>query len=81
FYGTILGIFMVAFFFKKVTGTPTFVAAIIAELIVILGFALPEINPEVFTWDIGFLWYNFIGCVIVVVLAVVFERVFKRNNS
>ncbi|MCB0855511.1 MAG: sodium:solute symporter, partial [Bacteroidetes bacterium] len=55
FYGTILGIFMVAFFFNKVTGKPTFVVAIIAELIVILGFALSEINTEVFTWDIGFL--------------------------
>ena len=80
FYGTILGMFMVAFFFKKVTGTPTFIAAIIAELVVILAYALPYFNPEVFTWDIGFLWYNFIGCVIVVVLALIFQGIFPDKN-
>ncbi len=67
FYGTILGIFVVAFFLKKVKGTAVFIAGIIAESIVIACFLLPEQFPDQFSWmDIGFLWYNLIGCLLVV---------------
>ena len=60
FYGTILGIFLVAFYLKKIGGNATFIAAIIAELVVIACFA--------FT-DIPYLWYNVIGCITLLVLA------------
>lgn len=61
FYGTILGIFLVAFYFKKLRGTPTFWAAVISEVIVIL----------IYKWDIiSFLWLNVIGCGLVIGLAV-----------
>jgi Na+/proline symporter len=56
-YGTILGIFLTAFYMKKVSGTPTFLAAIIAELLVLYCY---------FFTDIPFLWYNVIGCLAVV---------------
>jgi len=56
-YGTILGIFLTAFYLKKVSGTPTFLAAILAELLVLFCY--------LFT-DIPFLWYNVIGCLTVV---------------
>jgi hypothetical protein len=65
FYGTILGIFLVAFYIKKVGGNSVFLAAIIAEFAVLGFFA--------FT-DIPYLWFNFIGCVLVVVLAYIFEK-------
>ncbi len=57
-YGTILGIFLTAFYFKKVTGTPTFLSAIFAEMLVLYCY--------LFT-DIPFLWYNVVGCITVVV--------------
>ncbi|MCB9209129.1 MAG: sodium:solute symporter [Ignavibacteriales bacterium] len=66
FYGTILGIFLVAFYIKKVGGNSVFLAAIIAEIAVILFF---------FFTDIPYLWFNFIGCVLVVILAIIFERI------
>jgi Na+/proline symporter len=66
FYGTILGIFLVAFYIKKVGGNSVFLAALIAEASVLLFFA--------FT-DIPYLWFNFIGCVMVIVLAIMFERI------
>lgn len=66
FYGTILGIFLVAFYFKKVKGTPTFIAALIAELCVLYCF---------FFTDIPFLWFNVIGCLLVVVLAFVINHI------
>lgn len=64
FYGTVLGLFVVAFFLKKVTATPVLIAALIAQTTVAILF---------FTSELGFLWYNVVGCGIVVVLASIFE--------
>jgi Na+/proline symporter len=64
FYGTILGIFLVAFYTKKIIGDSVFISAIIAEAVVIFSF---------FFTSIPFLWYNVIGCVIVVVLSFIFN--------
>lgn len=64
FYGVILGIFLVAFFFKWVRGTPTFLGAIVAQIAVVVLY---------FTADIGFLWFNLIGCVLVIGLAMLFQ--------
>jgi Na+/proline symporter len=60
FYGTVLGIFMVAFFVKRVGATAVFWAAVATEAGVIACF--------LFT-DLGYLWFNVIGCLGVVVLA------------
>jgi len=61
-YGTILGIFLVAFYLKKVGGNATFYAALIAELAILYCY--------LFT-SIPFLWYNVIGCLLVIILAVI----------
>jgi len=66
FYGTILGIFVVAFYVKKIKGNAVFIAAILAELSVIIIDLLNryELAPE---WlQLGYLWYNVIGCGLVV---------------
>jgi len=60
FYGTILGIFLIAFYFKKIGGSATFYSALAAELVVIGCF---------FFTDIPYLWYNVIGCVLLILLA------------
>lgn len=59
-YGTILGVFVVAFYLKKIRGTAVFCAAVITEIIIcILGF----------TDKIAYLWLNAIGCILVIVIA------------
>jgi Na+/proline symporter len=65
FYGTILGIFFTAFFLKKVGGKAVFMAAVIAEVVVLLCF-----------WNNkdAFLWYNPLGCGLVMGLAWVIQR-------
>jgi len=74
FYGTILGMFVVAFFIKFIKGTATFWAAVIAEVIIISLWVLPQIFPESLSFiNIGFLWFNLIGCVLVVGLASLFQ--------
>src|SRR5690606_9497777 len=60
FYGTILGIFLVAFYMKKVSGKMVFTAALIAELFVILSWIF-ELS--------AFLWLNVTGCLIVIIIS------------
>ncbi len=64
FYGTILGIFLVAFYLKRVTGGAAFWAALVAEVVVLACFAFTGIS---------FLWYNVVGCVCVVLLSLLFQ--------
>ncbi|MCF8266389.1 MAG: hypothetical protein K9I99_17975, partial [Melioribacteraceae bacterium] len=72
FYGTILGIFLVAFYFKSIKGTPTFIAAIIAEISVVALF--------IFT-DLPYLWFNFVGCVLVVVIGMILNQIYFGNKK
>lgn len=69
FYGTILGIFMVAFFMKKVGGKSVFLAACITEVFVVLAW-----------WQdlTAFLWLNLIGCLLLMLLAALIQ--FFRNR-
>jgi hypothetical protein len=60
FYGSILGLFLAAFFIRGVKGSAVFFAALIAQSLVFVLFA---------TTSIGYLWYNFIGCAAVLILA------------
>ena len=65
FYGTILGIFLVAFYVKRVQGGAAFYAALVAEVMVFACFAFTQIS---------FLWYNVLGCVLVVGLSLLFHE-------
>jgi SSS family transporter len=69
-YGTILGIFLVAFYIKKVGGTATFISALIAEAVVIIMFAFTSIP---------FLWFNVIGCMLVVILSYLMNPFLGKN--
>jgi Na+/proline symporter len=62
FYGTILGIFLLAFYFKRVRGTAVFIGALVGEAAVISCFAASKIS---------FLWYNVIGCLVTIAIALV----------
>jgi hypothetical protein len=72
FYGTILGIFLTAFYIKRVNGTAVFWAAIIAELVVLYCYA--------FT-DIAYLLYNIIGCLAVIIMALLFESIIGKRTK
>ena len=69
FYGSILGIFLVAFFFRFVRGSAVFFAAITSQALVLILF---------YTTKIGYLWYNVIGCVFVLILASALEKAIFR---
>jgi len=63
FYGTILGIFLVAFFLKHVGGTAVFIAALVSQA-VILAVHFSSL-------EVAFLWYNLIAPTIVLVIALI----------
>ncbi len=75
FYGNVLGIFLIAFFFKFIKGNAVFVAAIITQAIV------------VFVWYadlMSYLWLNALGCVVVIFVAFMleaFDRILKKPIS
>ena len=65
FYGTVLGIFIVAFFFKKIKGNQVFYAACLSQILIffIYGF-----------FEIGYLWLNFIGAI----MTILFSNISKK---
>ena len=67
FYGSLLGVFVLAFFFRRVSGTGAFVGMLAGEAAIFAAF--------LFT-GISFLWYNVIGCLVVIAagLAVSYVR-------
>jgi Na+/proline symporter len=71
FYGTILGIFLVAFSGRTVRGTSVCLAALVAEGLVVTFFVGTQVS---------FLWYNVIGCLAVVLFAGIFETVLPRRK-
>jgi Na+/proline symporter len=71
FYGTILGIFLVAFFVRHVQGAAVFAAALIAQA-AILVIHFTEI-------EVAFLWYNLIAPAIVVVLSIGLQALSPRT--
>jgi solute:Na+ symporter, SSS family len=72
FYGSILGLFLAAFFIRRVSGSAVFFAALIAQTLVFLLFA---------TTNIGYLWYNFIGCAVVLVGAPILQQTLFRRTE
>ena len=76
FYGTILGIFLVAFFLKKINGKSIFPAAVISQIFVLL-LHIAQTRQLV---DLGYLWYNLVGCILVVGLALVISESTNKKD-
>jgi Na+/proline symporter len=70
FYGVLLGLFLVAFFLRHVGGSAVFFAAAAAQTLVIVMY---------FSLNIGYLWYNLIGCAACIGLSVVLQAILPRR--
>ncbi|MGS2760791.1 sodium:solute symporter [Sinomicrobium sp. M5D2P9] len=80
FYGNVLGIFLLAFFFRFVRGNAVFWAAVITQIVIFFIYYTFVYTDE----RIGYLWLNFIGCSLVITIALFFEmlqRSLKMSNS
>nr|WP_321222493.1 sodium:solute symporter [uncultured Psychroserpens sp.] len=76
FYGNVLGIFLLGFFFKFVKGNAVFVAGLITQVIVIALFLLNEYDII----NLPFLWLNFVGCAIVIAIACLLQSIQSKNG-
>lgn len=71
-YGTILGVFLVAFYVKHVGGRAVFFAGLLAEIcVIVIGQG---------EW-VAYLWLNVIGCVLVVVFSLIIQQVIGTDKS
>jgi len=70
FYGVILGIFMVAFWFKSIKANALFYASVIAEVFVIVIYRADVIS---------FLWLNAIGAILVIVIGLILQPMIKTK--
>ena len=73
FYGTILGIFVVGFFIKWIKGQAVFIGALFSQALILVVHFFNGEGLLGIHWDIGFLWYNVIGCLAVVIFGWVFQ--------
>jgi Na+/proline symporter len=71
FYGTILAIFLLAFYTKRVTGTAAFWGAVIGEIVVILCARYTTM---------AWLWWNVVGCVVGVGAALLIHAAAPPRN-
>jgi SSS family transporter len=65
FYGTVLGIFIVAFFFKKIRGNEVFYSACLSQILIFFIYGY---------FEIGYLWLNFIGAI----MTIIFSNISKK---
>ena len=72
FYGTILGIFLVAFYLKKIGGKAVFYGAIISECIIFIAFK--------YDW-MAYLWLNVFGCALVIAISFLLQLLIRSQKS
>src|SRR2546422_6773540 len=71
FYGVLLGLFLVAFFLRRVGGSAVFFAAIAAQTLVIVMYL---------SLNIAYLWYNLVGCAACVAFSVLLQAVLRART-
>ena len=78
FYGVILGVFLVAFFIKKISnGHVVFWAAVLSELLVLTVFILTKAG----VFKMGFLWLNPIGAFGVVAFSLLLQGILNKKET
>ncbi len=76
FYGVILGVFLVAFYRKRTGGRAVFISAVVVEIgVIVLSVLGKGVVP------LGFLWFNVVGAVGVVLLSEALQLSFGRTNA
>ncbi len=78
FYPIVLGLFVVAFFCKWVRGTAVFVAALAALGVIAALYFVGQADPS---RNIGYLWYNPIGCAVCVAVSIALQAVFNLRSG
>lgn len=81
FYGNVLGIFLIAFFIKFIRGNAVFFAAITTQILVILIYYFAIYQYDTGEEKLGYMWLNFIGCALIILLALIFEIINRSTHA
>ncbi len=77
FYGTILGIFLVAFYFKSIKGRAIFIAALVSEAIIVTCYLVDNADNGIEI--LPFLWLNPLGALLTIALAFILQGIFRNK--
>jgi solute:Na+ symporter, SSS family len=72
FYGVILGIFLVAFWMKKIRGHAIFISAVVSQILVVVIYIADIVS---------FLWLNVIGAVLVILFGLLLQAILPEKNK
>ena len=79
FYGSILGIFLVAFYFKAIKSHAVFIAALLAEACVLYIHYINATDTAPEWLQMGYLWYNVVGCGLVILFGYALQLVLRKE--
>ena len=78
FYGVVLALFLAAFFLKRIGGTAIFWAALATQTLILISYSL---HGRFAMLDFSYLWYNFIGCAVCVLLSWLIQLALNAANK
>ncbi len=80
FYGTVLGIFLVGFYIKYVQAKAIFYSAVISQIAIFVIYYFAIFIYPSGEEKLGYLWLNFIGAMLTIVLSMLMQAIFKKEN-
>jgi SSS family solute:Na+ symporter len=81
FYGTVLGIFLVGFYIKKIQGKAIFYSAVISQTTIILIYYFAIFIYPSGEEKLGYLWLNFIGALLTIILSYLLQKTIFRTGK
>ncbi|REG96144.1 sodium:solute symporter family transporter [Flavobacterium aquicola] len=81
FYGTVLGIFLVGFYIKKIGGKSIFYSAVISQTAIFVIYYFTNLIYPSGSEKLGYLWLNFIGALLTIVLSYLFQTTIFKDEE
>lgn len=80
FYGTVLGVFIVALYLKHVRARAVMTGGIIAQAFILYVHLFKEQVNQIIGFELAFLWYNLIACLLVVLIALITQDLSSKQR-
>ncbi len=81
FYGTVLGIFLVGFYFHKIRGQAIYYSAILSQITIFIIYYFAIFIYPSGEEKLGYLWLNFIGALLTIILSFFFQKTFNKDEK
>ncbi len=81
FYGTVLGIFLVGFYIRKIQGKSIFYSAVISQITIFIIYYFTNFIYPSGAEKLGYLWLNFIGASLTIVLSYLFQTTIFKGEE